>query len=1069
LNAAPGGDPASGRITAVAADPTDFKTSYIAAAGGGVWKTTDGGSHWTPLTDSQSTLFMGALAVAPSDPNTIYAGTGEADNSGDSYYGRGVLRSTDAGATWKLLGISHFDRRTISKIVVSPTDPKTVYVALAADGTNGVSTSSPGTGIWKSTDGGSTWTNTTTKISTTEEYSDLAMDPLNPQTLYAAVGSYYGTSVNGIYKTTDGGKTWMAAGNAPKGSNNGNTKIALAPTNDQVAYASIADPSTGSLSKMMKSVDGGVTWQQLAATPNYMGAQGWYDSTLAVDPSSPNTVYAAGQDSVLRSLNGGLTWSDITLGFNGHGPHADHHGIGFDADGRLLDGNDGGIWRLDNGIPALWTDLNGNLQITQFTGIALDPTHSQLAYGGSQDNGTERFTGSQAWPLIAGGDGGFVRVDFNNPLRLYHTFADFPEEGAFFQRSEDGGTTWLEKDNGLNLSDPADFYPPYVMDPSNTSRLLLGTDRVYETTNRADSWRPISTPNSKGWVGSDSIDSLAIAPSDGNTIYASAGGRIFVTTDDGTTWREHLISGVSDNIADLVVDPENSQIVYAVRDHFDGGHVYRSLNGGVSWTNISGNLPNLPAYTLVLEGSTLFVGNDDGVYESATSGIWNRLGDALPNVQVRDLALNQTLGILAAGTHGRGMWELSLGSLVTHFSLTASASSVTAGASVQLMVTALNDQDQAVTDYAGTVHFTSTDPSAMLPADYTFTAGDGGTHNFAATLVQSRSQTISVADLAAALNGSATLSVTPAMADHFSLRVATGSTAGTALDLVVTALDPFNNIDVNYQGTVHFTTTDSGSGVVLPADTIFTAADAGVLTLAASVTLVTAGNQEITASDTVSGITGAAGIIVVAAAPDQLQLAAPAQVVSGVAFDVTVVVQDVFNNPVMTYQGTIQFAASDADPGVVLPMGYTFTSADAGVHTFAGGATLITVGQQTLSVDDPSLGITGQALIEVTAPPAPPGGDAHVPGGGPSRQAISLLPTALRLPRPPSPQPVSQPGPAQWPSAIEAANLASFFGAAQVEDRSVWRWATGDGWSEDWSAVALAADDLRSALRSQII
>src|SRR5207248_6387949 len=165
-----GGDPSSGRIAAVAADPVDINTIYIAAAGGGVWKTTDGGTDWTPLTDDQQTLFMGAIAVAASDASTIYAGTGEATNSGLSFYGRGVLKSTDSGATWTLLGNAQFDRRTISDIVVSPYDPNTVYVAVAGGGVNGVG---GGTGIWKSTDGGMTWANTTTSISATDTYSDV--------------------------------------------------------------------------------------------------------------------------------------------------------------------------------------------------------------------------------------------------------------------------------------------------------------------------------------------------------------------------------------------------------------------------------------------------------------------------------------------------------------------------------------------------------------------------------------------------------------------------------------------------------------------------------------------------------------------------------------------------------------------------------------------------------------------------------------------------------------------------------------------------------------------------------
>jgi hypothetical protein len=365
-----GGDPVTGRIAALAASPSDANTIYVATAGGGVWKTTTGGTSWTPLTDTQSTLFMGAIAVSASNPSTVYAGTGEATNSGLSFYGRGVLKSTDAGATWTLLGNSVFDRRTISQLVINPTDPNTVYVAVGGSGVNGLGGN---TGIWKTADGGATWTNTTTAISTTQSYTDVEMDPTNSQTLYAAVGSIFGAAANGVYKTTNGGSSWsLLGGGMPSGSVVGLTKVAIAPTNSQIVYASITGTGVagssafGNLFKMMKSTDGGATWTQLTATPNYLAGGGWYASTLAVDLANTSVVYAGGLgENVIRTLDGGSSWTNISTGSNGHGPHADHHGIGFDASGRLLDGNDGGIWRLNSGSPVQWADLNGNLQITQ--------------------------------------------------------------------------------------------------------------------------------------------------------------------------------------------------------------------------------------------------------------------------------------------------------------------------------------------------------------------------------------------------------------------------------------------------------------------------------------------------------------------------------------------------------------------------------------------------------------------------------------------------------------------------------------------------------------------------------
>ena len=256
----PGAEPVTGRIAAIAAHPTDANTIYVAAAGGGVWKTTDGGTSWTAKSDSQATLFMGALAVARSNPNIIYAGTGETSNSGLSFYGRGVLKSVDGGNTWTLLGNAQFDRRTISAIVINPTNPNTVYAAVGANGINGVNGN---TGVWKSTDGGVTWNNTTTAISATQDYSDLVMDPSDPNVLYTAVGTSVGNAANGVYKTTNGGTSWSVAGNFPTGTNVGRTKIAISRTSPQTLYSSVVNPFTGALSQMLKTTDGGSNWSEI--------------------------------------------------------------------------------------------------------------------------------------------------------------------------------------------------------------------------------------------------------------------------------------------------------------------------------------------------------------------------------------------------------------------------------------------------------------------------------------------------------------------------------------------------------------------------------------------------------------------------------------------------------------------------------------------------------------------------------------------------------------------------------------------------------------------------------------
>jgi hypothetical protein len=785
-----GGERYSGRVAAIAADPTDPNTYYVAPAGGGVWKSINAGASWTPLTDQVTDgsgnpvpMFMGALAVAPNDPKVVYAGTGESNNSYDSFYGSGILKSTDGGASWTLLGNSIFGGQAIASIVVEPADSNTVYVADAGDAENGYDNGN--IGVWKSTDGGATWSNTTSAIPNLDNqegaFSDLVMDPTNDQVLYTAVGAYQGETANGIYKTTDGGATWTPAGNAPTGTALGRISLAITPDGSTL-YAGIAGTGNagsstfGTLFEMLKSTDGGASWSVLSGTPNYMWSQGWYDNTLAVDPLHPSTVYAGGSyngagPGFIESTNGGATWTDIVSGANGVSIHTDDHAIAFDASDRLLDGNDGGIWRLDNPtVGAIqWTDLNSNLQTTQFMGIALDPSNMHTVYAGSQDNGTEKFAGSLKWRQVAGGDGGYVRVDFNNPNTVYHQFT-----GISLQRSDDGGKTWTDKLTGINLSDPADFYVPYVMDPSNSSRLMLGTNRVYETTDRGDTWTPISTPGSNGWNSSSPIDAIAISKSDPNTIYASTGGtageygpdhHIFVTHNDGATWQQTDVPGYNDRFADLKVDPTNSMVAYAVRSLFTGGaggHVFQTTNGGATWTDISGNLPDTPTNAFALDPRTgiLYASTDIGVYASDDGGTtWVRLESGQSNASVFDMDLNTAENVLAAATHGRGASELTL----AHYKLKPSTRAPMPNVPFTLTLTVLDSFNRPLTGYTGTVHFTSTDSMAVLPEDYTFTQADHSVHRFTVTLLAPGRRSVTAADtINTSVKGRVMLGVTTA-------------------------------------------------------------------------------------------------------------------------------------------------------------------------------------------------------------------------------------------------------------------------------------------------------------------
>ena len=785
---------------------------------------------------------------------------------------RGILTSTDGGSTWTLrTGGGAFNRLTVSKIAVDPTNAAVAYAAMADMGNNGLWGN---TGIWKTIDGGANWTNTTTTFTTSYPWSDVAIDPNNHLIIYAAVGYYGGYSGNGVYKSINGGTTWTLLSGGPTGTASGRIVIAVSLSNSQVVYVTSSSPSTYGLYKMMRSDNGGSTFTDLTAgTPNFLGGQGWYDIVIGVDPSNSAIVYASGVenystggDLVIMSASSGVSWSDISS-MGGIEPHTDSHAMAFDSTGRMLLGNDGGIYRYDRAGPS-WTNLNGNLQTIQFTGIGLHPTDPNIAIGGSQDNGTELYNGGIIWTETDGGDGGFAKFSQTNGSRAYHQ-GPYDSFGTdFFRRSDDGGNTWYTYTSGISAdADQQNFYAPFVVDPGNGDHVLYGTNRVWETTNGGTTWTNISSVNTAGFNnGSSYVSAIGLAPADLNTIYAATdyaatGYKIFVTTNHGVLWTEHDL-GVGGRVNDIQVDPANAQIAYAAISTFNSpnGQVYMTSNGGANWTNISGNLPSGPVWSLQIDPSTspssIYAGADDGVYLTTNGGTtWNRFGVGLPNAQVFQIELNNHLHILGAATHGRGMWEIAIAPLATHFTVSA-PSSTTAGTAFNFTVTALDASNNVATGYAGTVHFTSTDGAAVLPANSTLSSGSG---TFSATLRTAGSRTITATDT---VNGSitgtsGTIAVSSGAATHFTVSAPYSTTVGTAFNFTVTALDASNNVATGYAGTVHFTSTDGAA--VLPANSTLSSGSGTF-----SATLKTAGSWTVTATDTVSGsITGTSGTIAV--------------------------------------------------------------------------------------------------------------------------------------------------------------------------------------------------------------
>ena len=669
-------EPTGGRVTAIAADPNDPNTLYAGAAAGGVWKTTDGGLTWTPLTDAMPSLFMGALAIAPSNSQVIYAGTGEANNGPSKtrnsryniYSGRGILKSTDGGQTWAQSGADIFNRRTFSRIVVQPDNENVVYAAVGAQASDGLAGNM---GLWKSSDGGKTWTNTTSKISTTVPVSDVLIEPSDSKSVFAAFGAPLGSTVNNVYHSTDAGATWIAVNLTGTQSKYGRISLAIAGAN-VFALVAEASPASNSLWGLYKSANSGAKWSKLpisvsdkfcpefGVVSNVLAVAGDYHQAVAVDPNNSSNVYLAGL-CIIGSNDGGNTWNVLGNGAAA-GPHHDHHALAFDASGLLLNGNDGGIWRLDDPMNIGWTNIVGNMAVTQFNGIATDPTNPNRVIGGTQDMGTAVFSDNSQWTRSIRGDGGTTIID---PTRLARVYQVLEEGTNLFTRSLDGGLHFtLSKSVVPDVNNENRmWYFPMVADPSDGSHVLIGTYRLWYSSNEGGAWAALTAPNKNGWQTSEVITALAYAPSAVKSVYAAASGHIYVTSDitaPAPSWTQRNLPDTAE-ISSIVVNPADRMNLCASRNTYGKGQLLCSTDAGLSWIDASGMLPAAPVLSLAIDftmtPTVLYAGTIAGVYSSPdNSGSWAVFGTGLPNTAVSALSLQGN--ILTAGTHGRGAWQI---------------------------------------------------------------------------------------------------------------------------------------------------------------------------------------------------------------------------------------------------------------------------------------------------------------------------------------------------------------------------------------------------------------------------
>lgn len=640
----------AGRVTTVA--PAGGAV-YIGTASGGVWRSA-GGGPWTPLTDNQCNLNVGAVTVDAADPNVVYAGTGEYNQN---TWGCGILRSTDGGATWTQLGASSFrvtrggipnGDASFGKLIVNRPGGGSVGNTVIIGATN--------VGVFQSADGGATW-----NFVLTGATASLVAHPTTPGEVFAGNSDNFTASRRGVYKSIDNGATWSALPALPgiDPSNIQRIELAISPVLPNLVYALIGGQDFKFLGLFVWN-DLAQTWTQLPAAGLYTGAargdfggQTWYDLAIALDPVKPDRIYVAGLRG-FRSTDGGATFTQMATQI-----HCDWHSIAIDPANPdiLYAGTDGGAFvSTDRGDS--WSSRNEGLTIAQYyPGISASP-NGAVVLGGSQDNGTHLFTGSTFWNGVFGGDGGYTAINYSNTsVRYFETPWD--ASGVTLIRFD--GSTSTNRRNGIVATDRHAFIPPYLIDPVTPTTLYLGSHRLYKTTDEGATWAPLSGDLTKG---SGYIMAIAVSKADPRTIYVGASdGMVNVTRDGGATFTQIATGLPNRTVTDIEIDPTDPTHALLTVSGFTSGHVFETKNAGALWTDISTGLIDAPANAIAfVPGVGLMVGTDVGVFQTSAPGsAWTAGPAGIPNVIINDLINVPAAGMVLAGTYGRGMFAYSPG------------------------------------------------------------------------------------------------------------------------------------------------------------------------------------------------------------------------------------------------------------------------------------------------------------------------------------------------------------------------------------------------------------------------
>lgn len=674
-----------GRITALAVDPIDNNIIYIGAAAGGIFKSTNGGVSWIPKTDFIQSLSIGDMTIDPNNNNIIYCGTGEANTSGDSYPGFGLLKSTDYGETWFQSGLT--ETQHISKVVVHPLNSNLIYVASAG----GLYSKDDNRGVYKSTDAGINWTKVFYMNDSTSAI-DLAVDPSDTNRIYAAMWERLrGASFrkvagfsSGLFMSNDGGDNWnrLSSGLPAANAKTGRISVAVSPSNPNYVYTLFKASgsnygSDNSFSAFYRSTNKGISWTQMSASSlsSEFSNFGWYFGLIAVDPLNHNKVYV-GDIDLFVSSDGGNNWINLTNSYSVSfaQQHPDQHPIWIHPTlpSKIYLGNDGGLFTSSNG-GASWVK-SYDLPISQFYAATVDYLNPQKVLGGTQDNGTlATLEGSlNNWDEIWGGDGFHCAVDYTNSNIVYAE----SQWGAIV-KSTNGGSNFSSIGLGLDLS-RTNWSSPFIMDPKDPEVLYFGSFKLHRTTNAGGVWGAISgdlTRGPNGRQGTITAIAAAVAQDTSKRIFyvGTDDAKLSVSTDRGATWNDRTGTLPNRYITDVVADHRNPATAYVTLSGYNldlsNPHIFRTTDFGVTWIDISGNLPDVPLNAVIIDydhDSVLYVGGDLGVYYTTNLGVnWNLLGGNLPNSPVADLMYHQPTKHLFAATHGRSIFKRDISNILS--------------------------------------------------------------------------------------------------------------------------------------------------------------------------------------------------------------------------------------------------------------------------------------------------------------------------------------------------------------------------------------------------------------------